>query len=206
MIKRNSNHNNTTSRNSIYNFIKPSKKDKTNWFYILLGLFFCIGFFWQNKNDIAESELSTKTIIVRNDIQKIGRRSRYEYRLGATEYECSFVIKTAGSMAARKDQLTSITKNDTLIIKIHNSRLSDLNSKSKDIPIYSLIRNNFLVYDTDSYNQAQKMRDKRWGIIFIIMGALFMLRGLVVISSKTAYVLAGLSGVIIITLRLLDIW
>ena len=184
-----------------------SKKDKVNWFYIILGLFFCLGFLWADKKDITESELETKTIVVRDDIRKIGgRRSKYEYQLWTNEYQCSFVIKKAGGIAAHWDNLDNITKNDTLIIKIHNSRLSDLNKKSEDIPIYSLIKNNKWVYDTDSYNNSQKQYNKRWNIIFVIMSILFILRGLTIISSKTVYILAGFSATIIITLRLLNIW
>lgn len=188
-----------------------SKKDKVNWFYIILGLFFCLvsclGFFWADKKDITESELETKTIVVSQNIRKIGgRQSRYEYRLWTNEYQCSFVIKTTGGIAAHWDNLDNITKNDTLIIKIHNSRLSDLNKKSEDIPIYSLIKNNKWVYDIDSYNNSQKQYDKRWNVICIILSILFIFRGLTIISSKTAYVLAGISAAIIITLRLLNIW
>ncbi len=189
------------------NFMTTSKKDKVNWFYIILGLFFCLGFLWADKKDITESELETKTIVVRDDIRKIGgRRSKYEYQLWTNEYQCSFVIKKAGGIAAHWDNLDNITKNDTLIIKIHNSRLSDLNKKSEDIPIYSLIKNNKWVYDTDSYNNSQKQYNKRWNIIFVIMSILFILRGLTIISSKTVYILAGFSATIIITLRLLNIW
>ncbi len=184
-----------------------TKKDKINWFYVILGLFFGLGFLWSDRKEIDESELVTKTIVVSHDIRKIGgRRSKYEYRLWTNEYQCSFVIKTAGGIAADWNDLDNITKNDTLTIKIHNSRLSDMNKKSEDIPIYSLIKNNSLVYDIDSYNSSQKTLDKRWNVIFVIMSVLFILRGLIIISSKTAYVLAGLSAVIIITLRILNIW
>jgi hypothetical protein len=184
-----------------------SKKDKVNWFYLILGLFFCLAFLWTDKKDIIVSELETKTIVVRQDIRKIGgRTSKHEYRLWTNEYQCSFVIKKAGCIAAHWDNIDNITKNDTLIIKVNKSRLSDLNKKSEDIPIYSLIKNNKYVYDTDSYNNSQKQYDKRWNVIYTIMGILFILRGLTIISSRTAYVLAGLSVAIIITIRLLNIW
>lgn len=183
------------------------KKDKVNWFYVILGLFFCLGFLWSDKKDILENELETKTVVVSHDIRKIGgRRSKYEYQLWSNEYQCSFVIKTAGGIAAHWDYLDNITKNDTLIIKIHNSRLSDLKKKYEDIPIYSLVKNNNQVYDIYSYNNSQKTLDKRWNVIFIIMSILFIFRGLTLISSKTTYIIAGLSVTIIITLRLLNIW
>lgn len=184
-----------------------TKKDQINWFYVILGLFFGLGFLWTEKKGISENELETKTVVVSHNIRKIGgRKSKYEYRLWTNEYQCSFVIKTAGGIAAHWDNLDNITKNDTLIIKIHNSRLSDIHTKSEDIPIYSLIKNNKWVYDIDSYNNSQKTLDKRWKVIFIIMSVLFILRGLIIISGKTAYILAGLTVVIIIALRLLNIW
>lgn len=183
------------------------KKNKVNWFYIILGLFFCLCFIWTDKKEIAENELETKTVVVSHNIIKIGKnRSRNEYRIWTNEHQCSFIIKTAGGMAARWSNLDNITKNDTLIIKIHISRLTDLNKKFKDIAIYSLTKNNKSIYDIDSYNNSQKQLDKRWNITFIIMSILLILRGLSMISSKTAYILAAFSAVIIITLRFLNIW
>jgi hypothetical protein len=188
------------------NIMTTPKKDKLNWFYIALGLFFGLGFLWADKKDLEASELETKTIVVSQDIQKIGGRSNYEYRLWTKEYACSFVIKTAGGIAAQWDNLDNITKNDTLIIKIHHSRLADLNNKSEDIPIYSLVKNSKWVYDIDSYNKSQKNYDKRWNVIFILMSILFVLRGMTIISNKTAYILVGISAAIIITLRILNLW
>ncbi len=183
------------------------RKDKINWLYIILGLFFGLVFLWPVKKDISESELEAKTVIVSHDIKKMGgRNSKYEYRLWTNEYQCSFVIKTAGGIAAHWDNLGNITKNDTLIIKIHNSRLADLNKKSEDIPIYSLVKNDKPIYDIDTYNISQNTLNKRWNIILVISVILFVFRGLTIISSKTTYILAGLSAAIIITLRLLNIW
>ncbi len=184
-----------------------TRKDKINWFYLILGLFSGLLFLWPDKKDILESELETKTVIISHNIKKIGgRNSKYEYKLWTNEYQCSFVIEIAGCIAAHWDNLDNITKNYTLIIKINSNRLSDLNKKSEDIPIYSLIKNNKGVYDIESYNNSQKKYDKRWKVIFIIMCIILILRGLTIISSKTANILAGLSVAIIITLRFLNIW
>ena len=181
-------------------------KDKKNWFYLTLGMLFILSFLWKDKNNIHENNLETITIIVSNDIQYIGsRRSKFEYILYSSEYKCSFVINSAGALAAKWTNLENTVKNDTLIIKIHTSRLQDLNKKTEEIPVYSLIKNNKLVYDVDSYNISQKTIDLRWSLIFIIIGILFILRGLTIISSKTSYILSGLSIVIIITLLLLNI-
>ena len=182
-------------------------KDKTNWFYLALGLLFILSFFLVDKSDIRENELETKTIIVSNDIQKTGgRRSKFEYRLGSREYQCSFVIKAAGALAAKWTNIENTINNDTLTIKIHSSRLQDLSKQSEYIPIYSLIKNNKLVYDVDNYNISQKTIDRRWSLIFIVVGILFILRGLTIISSKTSYILSGLSIIAVITLRLLNMW
>jgi hypothetical protein len=182
-------------------------KGKKNWFYLTLGMLFILSFLWTDKINIQENDLETRTIIVSHDIQYTGgRRSKFEYRLGSTEYPCSFVIKSAGALAAKWTNLENTIKNDTLIIKIHTNRLQDLNKKTEDIPIYSLIKNNKLVYDTDGYNISQKTIDRRWSLIFIIIGILFILRGLTIISSKTSYILSGLSIIVMITLRLLNIW
>lgn len=184
-----------------------TKKNKTNLFYIIIGLFFGICFLWINSEEISERDLENKTVIVSRDIRiNYGLKSKYEYQFWVNEYQCSFVIKTAGGIAAHWNNLDSITKSDTLIIKMHKSRLSDLDKQYEEIPIYSLEKNNDQIFDLDSYNTSQNTLNKRWRIISLILGILFVFRGLTIISSKTAYVLAGLSAAIIITMRFLNIW
>jgi hypothetical protein len=187
---------------------RPQKKDKLNLSYLIIGLLFCVSFFWKDKKIIHSHQLETIKIVASHDIQKIGRRkSNDEFRIHPQEYECSFVIKTAGGLAANwDDNLYNITKYDTLTIKIHHSRLSDLNEKSEKIPIYSLIKNSQLIYDTDGYNTAQRTLDRRWNVILIIMSILFILRGLTIISGKTAFILAGCSILILIILRSINVW
>lgn len=182
------------------------KKDKTNWFYIALGFFFIIGFLVPKRKDVNEHELVTQQIIV-SGIQKINyHKSDDKYRIFSPGYENSFVIRTPGRVGGRETELDRITKNDTLVIKIHASRQFDTDAKQKAIPIYSLKKNGKLIYDVDTYNKAQTTYDKRWGIIFLIMGSLFLLRGFTLISSKTAYIIAGLSIITIITISLMGIW
>jgi hypothetical protein len=186
---------------------KKRKESKPNWFYIMLGLFFCIPFFLTDNKEINHTELNSKTIIVNNDIHKFrGRKNKYSYRILSTEYKSSFVIEPEGGIAANWRNLDNIKKNDTLIIEISNNRKVDLNNKSEDIPIFSLIKNNKKIYDLESYNKAKKKYDRRLNIIFIIMSILLIARGFNVFSSRISYILAGLSVLIIISLKILNLW
>jgi hypothetical protein len=187
--------------------MKKQKKNKRNWFYIMLGLFFCVPFSLSDNNEIKHTELNSKTIVVNNEIHKFrGRKNKYSYRIWSTEYQSSFVIEPEGGIAANWKDLDNIKKNDTLIIEIGNDRNVDLDNKSKDIPIFSLIKNNKIVYDLKSYNKAKKEYDRRRNIIFIIMSILLIARGFNIFSSKTSYILAGLSLLVIISLKILNIW
>ena len=161
---------------------------------------------WPNREGINENALVTQKIIVKR-IQKINYwKDEDKYRIFSSAYKSSFVITTVGTMADTGNNLDNILKNDTIIIKIHSSRLSDLDNKLKAIPIYSLQKNGRQIYSVDRYNNAQKTHEKRWRTISIVSGVLFLLRGFPIVSSKTAYILAGLSFIIIITIRLLNIW
>ncbi|WP_445720371.1 hypothetical protein [Flavobacterium sp.] len=173
----------------------------------MLGLFFCVPFSLSDNNEIKHTEVNSKTIIANNDIYKfLGRKNKYRYRIWSTEHKSSFVIEPEGGIAANWKDLDNIKKNDTLIIEIGNNREVDLDNKSEAIPIFSLIKNNKIVYDLESYNKAKKEYDRRWNIIFIIMSILLIARGFNVFSSKTSYILAGLSVLIIIFLKILNIW
>ncbi|MES2381765.1 MAG: hypothetical protein V4538_12030 [Bacteroidota bacterium] len=185
-----------------------TKADKTNWYKIAIGsIFFFAALFSANKSDISGDELTTKTIVVKSPVRNIHRRrSNDEYSISALNYGCSFIIRTPGVMAAKGQDIANITQNDTLLIHIRNSRVDDLNNKSKDIPIYTLIKNNHVIYGLAAYNESQAILDKRWNIVFIMMGSLFLLRGLALISSKAGYILGGLAALTIIVLRILHIW
>lgn len=183
------------------------RNDKVNWFYIALGLFFISAFFWTDKPDINEYDLKSEVIILCQDIKKInGTRTSYEYRLNTNKYDCSFIIETAGGMAAGWKNLDSLKKNDTLEIKYHSSRNIDLFEKGELIPIYTVIKDENIIYSLESYKKSQQTLDKRWKIIFLILGVLFILRGLTVISSKMSYIIAGIIIATIIALRFLNIW
>ena len=183
------------------------KRQNIKWGLVAIGLFFIVCFFWSDKDDIDKNSLVTKTIILNKDIKKvIGNRSRQAYYIYAYDYNCDFCILTPGGMAAKsRDNLDNIKTADTLTIKIHESRLADLQVKSEDVYIYSLEINGRPEFTVDDYNIAKQKYSRRWGIIFLVIGAIIMLRGLTLISNKTAFILGGLCFTIIITLRLLNI-
>ena len=172
-----------------------------------MGLLLLFFFFWKNNYEIKVSELETKTIVASIDIKNIGNnKDDISYRIWPKEYKCSFIINDASGLAANWKNLDNIKKDDTLIIQIQSKRINDLSNKAVDIPIYSLIRNGKPIYDLESYNQAQNKINKRWRIISLIMGILLTLRGLSIISSKTGFIMAGISAIIIITLRITGLY
>ena len=185
-----------------------NKKDKTNYgFRVLLGILFVIFSFWNNKTDITEAELTTKTITVSHPIQIIhSNRSKLAYRFGSQQYACDFTISSFGDVAARGQGLENITAGDTLVIKIHDSRLNDLNNKSEDIPVYALERNSKQLYDLTGYNEVKQTYYKRLNMVMLVMGILLLLNGLTILSGTAAMVIAVLCVVVSLLLRWLNVW
>jgi hypothetical protein len=180
-------------------------KDKINWFYALLGLFFLAGYFYPNNTPIDDSDLKTKVITLSRDIEYIsGHRSNNSYhRLWTNETKAAFKIEAPGGLAAKWKPLDSLKRGDSLTIKYVNASDIDVGNGVKEIPIYSLQKADRLYFDTAGYNQSKIVYDKRWGWIFLIGGALLTLRGLTVINSKTSYILGGIAFAIIVVLRIL---
>lgn len=185
--------------------MKKQKDNKPNWSYIMIGLFFCILFFLPTNNEKKHSELDSKIIVVTSDIHKFrGRKNKYSYRIWSTEHKASFVIEPEGGSAANWENLDNIKKNDTLVIEIDDHRNEDLENESEAIPVFSLIKNNKIVFDLESYTTAKKKYDTKWNIIFILMSILLFARGFSIFSSKTSYILAGIGVLIIISLKILN--
>jgi len=182
-----------------------ANKNKTNWFYVVLGLLFIVAwFFFSSKKETTEDVLVSKTVVVEHVIRMVGSfRETNNYKLSATNYEASFVIEKGNGQWKRLD---SITKGDSLIVKIFNKRIHDLGDKTEEIPICSLIRNGELIYSLEDYNSSQERYSNRKSMFYIFIGLLLFLRGFQIISSKISYVLGGVGIAIIITLILLDIW
>lgn len=181
-------------------------KNKADWYIIAIGLFLFVCFFYKSAKNIDENELVKKTLIVSNSIEKIrvGKTMHY-YRFYTTTNNCSFIIKTAGGMAAKWENIENITKGDTLQVEIHNSRLTDLVNKVEEVPIYSLEKNGEQIFTVSGYNKAQQTYDRRWGILFITIGSILLLRGFTLITSKMAYIMAVIGFVVIMALRFLHI-
>jgi hypothetical protein len=185
--------------------MKP-KKDKINLFYAVLGLCFCLAFLWPSGKEISEDELVTKSVVVKSLQKILYYKSGHKYTFDSYEYECSFAITAGGVLAGTTSELDRISKNDTLLVKITSGRLSDLHTKLEYIPVYSIQKNGKSIFTVDSYNKAQTTYDKRWSTIYLVMGILFLLRGFTLISSKAAYISGAFSLIIILTVRLLNIW
>lgn len=165
-----------------------------------------IGTLWPARNIVNESRLVTKTLMVSRPIKPLSSRSGgYEYRIQAKDYACSFGIKTAGAIAAHWHPLDGITTNDTLEIKIHESRLKDLQNQSENIAVYSLRKNGTLFFDVTDYNREQKLLNRRWETIGSIAGALLILRGLTLVSSTFAWVVGIAAVVVIVVLRFMNV-
>lgn len=169
------------------------KKDKTNWFYITLGLFFIAGFLVPTQKPVDKNNLSALKIFV-SRVQKISsHKSSEQYRIYANNYQSLFKINAGGCTPKAGKIIDGILTNDTLEISIPSNRLNDLNNEHESIPIYAMQKGNEQVYTVSDYNAAQKTYSDRWGLIFLTMGVLFLLRGFALISSKVAYILGGVS-------------
>jgi hypothetical protein len=180
-------------------------KDKINWYYVLLGLFFLAGYIYPNNTAVDDIDLKSKIVTLSRDIEYIkGNRSNDSYhRLWTNESQAAFIIQVPGGMAAKWTPLDSLKHGDSLTIKYQSTREKDLWDQAKQIPIYFLQKGEKLYFDPTAYNQSQIVYDKRWGWIFLTGGTLFILRGLTLINSKTTYILGGISLAIIIALRVL---
>ena len=182
-----------------------NSKNKINWYYILLGLLFIAGYCYPNTI-IEEADLNTKTITLYRDIEllKGGARDRPYHRFWTNETKAAFIIKVPGSIAAKPELLSSLMKGDTLTIKYFSADETEVNNKSKEIPIYFLKKGDHLYFDAASYNRANTIIDNRWNWLLLIGGILLTLRGTTIINSKTTYILAGISLVIIVVLRIIN--
>jgi hypothetical protein len=190
----------------VLDYIMTKPKDKLNWFYVLLGLFMLAGYFYPKNTPIDDFDLKTKAITLSRDVEYIKgrRRSDSYHRLWTNETKAAFIIDVPGGMAAKWRPLDSLKHGDSLTIKYESIRDIDVGNGVKEIPIYFLQKADKLYFDTGAYNQSKIVYDKRWGWIFLIGGALLILRGLTVISSKTSYILGGLAFAVIVVLRLLN--
>jgi hypothetical protein len=186
--------------------MSSNKKEKIHGGRVLIGVLLVVGSLWKANNLVQETELVVKTIIVSQPIKPLSSRSGgYEYRIQAKEYACSFGIKTAGAIAAHWHPLESITANDTLEIKIRESRLKDLEDKAENVAVYSLRKNGTLFFDVTDYNHEQKLLNRRWETIGSVAGVLLILRGLILVSSGFAWVVGIVAVVAIVVLRFLNV-
>ena len=188
-----------------------TSQNKQNWFYILLGLLFflpsILNLFVVDKSAVEESELVTKTLILKNNIQEIKYwKDRNAFQFYSTEDQCLFVIEKGVRTASNSIDLDNLDKGDTIFVNIHKNSLVDLTKKTEKIPIYSIQKNGRQIYDVASYNNTRKTYEGRWRIVFLIFGVLITIRGLNIISSKTAYILAGISILITIITKICNIW
>jgi hypothetical protein len=181
-------------------------KDKINWYYALIGLFFLVGHFYPKDTAIDEADLKKIKITLSQDIEYIkGRRGNNSFhRLWTTETKAAFIIDVPGGMAAKWRPLDSLKHGDSLTIKYESARDIDVGNGAKEIPIYFLQKGERLYFDTTSYNQSETVYSTRWSWIFLIGGALFILRGLTLINSKVSYIIGGLSFAVIVILRILN--
>ena len=181
-------------------------KDKIDFKYIIIGILSLGAFLLPNNNNIIENDLVLKEIIVKYDIKDISsRKSEKVYRINDKENSCSFVIDKIGAIAAKWNNLDNIIKNDTLQIQIHKNSLNKLDSKV-DIFIYSLIKNNQLIFDLYGYNKEQNVYDKKWDTTFIIGSVLLIFLVLRIISKNVAFIMIVISVVIFLILNHLDKW
>lgn len=188
----------------VIGYFMTELKDKINWFYVLLGAFFLIGYFYPDNTPVNDLDLKTKTVTLSRDIEYVsGHRSNNSFhRLWTNETQAAFKIEVPAGIAANWKPLDSLKRGDCLVIKYENARETDLRDGASEIPIYFLQKGERLIFDTTAYNIGKVVYAKRWGWIFLIGGALFILRGLTLVNSKTTWILGGISFAVILALRL----
>jgi len=184
----------------------PIKNDRTNWLYLFIGMLMVGLFFMPPTRDIAENELTTRTVVVSENIKNINYwKNENKYRLSTREHKCQFLISTPGYVADSDNQLDSIRKNDTLIIQFATNELTDLDKPTENVEVYSLKKSEY-IYDLEGYNFASKTLNRRWASLLLFIGGLFLLRGFALISSKTASIVTAIGIAIIVSARLLNFW
>ncbi len=180
--------------------------DKINWYYILVGLFLLFGYFYPKKTTIDDINLTTKTITLSHNIEFIKGNSKSNsfHRLWTNETKAAFTINVPGEIAAKCTLLDSLRKGDSLRIKYSSKREIDIEDATKEIPIYFLQKVDKLYFDTTAYNHSKADYERRRNLLMLIGGIFLTLRGLTIINSKIAYILAALSIVTIVVLKLLN--
>jgi hypothetical protein len=180
-------------------------QDKINWIYALLGACFLFGYFYRNDTPVDDSDLKTKSITLSRDIEHVtGHRSNNSYdRLETNETQASFIIEEAGGIAANWT-FRNLKKGDFLTLKYESARDVDLGNGANQIPVYFLQKGDKIYFDSTGYNQGKIIYNRRWGWIFLIGGALFILRGLTLTNQKVTWILGGISAAVILVLRFLN--
>ena len=174
---------------------------KNNKGYLLAGAVVVLAGLLTGSDEIEPDQLDTIEIIARTEIKKIGtRNSDKEYRIFSTTGN-SFVITTAGGIASGWNIANRIHANDTLEAAI---RSSHLNGKHiEDATVYALRSGSQVFYTLEDFNEARQKLDRRWNILFFVIGALLLLTGLTIIPGKMAIVLGVTALAAAIVLRIL---
>ena len=164
-----------------------------NRYYILVGAFFIIGFFYIKGESIRDNDLTEATITLKMNIEYRARGAGYEsyHRIWANETKAAFKIEVPGGIAANWAPLDSLKQGDTLTIEYYSTHKDDLADASKEIPIYFLQKSGRTYFDPETYNQANIGYNNRWRWIFLCMGILSVVRGVAIFPKKVIYMLAA---------------
>jgi hypothetical protein len=164
--------------------------NQKNIFKIILGVFFIINFFSFKEKIITENELVTKTVTVNHYIQKNkggGRNStNIAVKFGTKEYRNAFIIEKSGTKNIEWQLLENIKSGDQLIIKIHKDKVSNLDDEIGDeIPIYTLIKNNKVIYDVEEYNKSKKRFKFNWSFFGLLIGLYLIINEIITYKKIT---------------------
>jgi len=183
------------------------KKLKLNFINIFIGLFFITCYFIIRPDEIIINDLSKVELTIKLvPIQIKGYRSQIAYVIESVEHKAKFQITKPGAMAAGWDIMKTLRKGDVLNALILKSDYEYINNNNKKIKIYSLQRNAKELFSVDDYNKTSNKYYRRWRLLFVVLGLLLFARGIDVITSNSAWVIAIICALVVLFFRWKNIW
>ncbi|MFY7939175.1 MAG: hypothetical protein ACOVOQ_17475 [Flavobacterium sp.] len=157
---------NTKKKNIVNSFYE------NKWFKLLLS--FCF-FGWllyltYNPFKIEKDELIELKVITKEKWESGGTRDPFKIYFKTKEYSNRFGIYVGGTFGRWTEVTKSLEDNNRNTIKIHKSRISELNIEKEVIPIYYLSNSKYgLIFNENDFNEGEKSSDNRYLILFIIL-------------------------------------
>ena len=152
-----------------------NKKRELNYSFLILScILILLGFFLlTNKNEISKSDLNQVDLTLKTPIKHVKssqRRSNEIYAFLSNEYKSKFVIYNGTSNPSTYSKIEKLEIGDLITVSIDNFRNKDLIDISEQIQIYSLKRDDIILFDVESYIKNNSKYSWKSGIASILIG------------------------------------